>query len=108
MSSEPRVKIPAEVAAGEVFTIKTLFRHRMETGRRVDADGATVPRDIVNRFEARLDGELVFAVDLHPGVAANPYIEFTARIERPGTFALSWTDDAGEVVEVVRDVAVAG
>jgi sulfur-oxidizing protein SoxZ len=50
----------------------------MESGFRVGAEGRRLPRDIVRRFECQLDGELVFAADLFPAIAANPYLEFSA------------------------------
>lgn len=108
MASRPRVKIPESVAAGEVFTIKTLVSHRMESGHRTDSDGNPIPRDIINRFEARFNGETVFSVDIDPAIAANPFFEFSARVDEPGTFTFRWTDDAGEVIEHSEDVALTG
>ena len=113
MADKARAKVPDSVVAGETFTVKTLFRHRMETGHRPGDDGALVPRDIVARFEARYDvGDgapiELFAVDLGTGIAANPFFEFDARVARSGTLTLRWVDDAGEVTELVRDIAVRG
>lgn len=106
--SKPRVKIPKSVAAGEVITIKTLISHKMESGQRKDSDGNVIPRDIINRFEASFNGKPVFSVDIDPAVSANPYIEFTARVDEAGTFDMKWTDDAGTVTEFSQDVALKG
>lgn len=108
MAGKPRVKIPKSVAAGDVITIKTLVSHKMESGQRKDDDGNPIPRDIINRFEAKFNGETVFAVDIDPAVSANPYIEFTTKVDEAGTFTLTWTDDAGEVIEYTQDVALEG
>ena len=108
MAAKPRVKIPKSVTAGDVVTIKTLVSHKMESGLRKDSDGNTVPRDIINRFEAKFNGETVFSVDIDPAVSANPYIEFTTKVDEAGTFTLMWTDDAGEVIEYTQDVALKG
>jgi len=108
MAAKPRVKIPKSVAAGEVITIKTLVSHKMESGQRKDSDGNTIPRDIINRFEAKFNGEMVFSVDIDPAVSANPYIEFTTKVDEAGTFTLTWTDDAGEVIEYSQEVVLAG
>jgi len=86
--------------------VKTLVSHKMESGQRKDKEGNTIPRDIINRFEARFNGELVFSVDIDPAVSANPFLEFTTKIEEAGTFMLSWTDDAGEVIEYSQDIAL--
>ena len=106
MAAKARVKLPETARAGEIVTVRTLIRHRMESGHRRDASGELVARDIVNRFEATFEGETVFSVDLGTGIAANPYLEFTARIDAPGTFRFTWTDDAGGRVELEREIAL--
>ncbi|MEQ8659625.1 MAG: thiosulfate oxidation carrier complex protein SoxZ, partial [Gammaproteobacteria bacterium] len=74
---KPRVKVPKKVKAGEPFEVKVLISHKMESGQRVDeATGQKIPRMIINRFEARLDGELVFSATLYPAISANPYLAF--------------------------------
>lgn len=105
---KPRVKIPKSVAAGDVITIKTLISHKMESGQRKDKEGNPIPRDIINHFEASFNDKVVFSVDIDPAVAANPYIEFTSRIDEAGTFIMKWTDDAGEVTEHRQEVSLAG
>jgi len=108
MASKPRVKIPKSVAAGDVITIKTLIKHKMESGQRKDKEGNTIPRDIINKFEATFNGNVVFAVDLDPAISANPYLEFSSKIDEAGTFVLKWTDDAGTVIETSKDIALKG
>ncbi|MFK8083642.1 MAG: thiosulfate oxidation carrier complex protein SoxZ [Granulosicoccus sp.] len=105
---KPRVKIPKSVAAGDIITIKTLISHKMESGQRKDKEGNPIPRDIINHFEAAFNGQVVFSVDIDPAVAANPYIEFSTRIDEAGTFTMKWTDDAGEVTELSKDIALNG
>lgn len=89
------VNLPETVPRGAVIEIRAMLQHPMETGHRRDAGGRLVPRDIVTRFECRLDETLVFAADLHPAVAANPFIAFPLRAERAGTLVLAWTGDRG-------------
>lgn len=108
MAGKPRVKIPKSVTAGDVITIKTLIKHKMESGQRKDKEGNTIPRDIINKFEASFNGSVVFSADLDPAVSANPYIEFSARVEEAGTFMMKWTDDAGTVTEFSKDIAIKG
>ena len=106
MAAKPRVKIPKSVAAGDVITIKTLIKHKMESGQRKDKEGKTIPRDIINQFEASFNGNVVFSADVDPAVSANPYFEFAARVTEAGTFTMKWTDDAGTVIESSKDVAL--
>jgi sulfur-oxidizing protein SoxZ len=95
MATRTLIHLPKRVRAGEVFEIRTTLGHPMETGYRPDAEGRPVPRDLMTRFECRLDGALVFAADCHPAVAANPYLAFMLRAERSGTLVFSWDGDRG-------------
>jgi sulfur-oxidizing protein SoxZ len=72
----PRVLInlPERATRGEIIEIKTLIQHPMETGYRLDSNGARIPRDIINRFACTYNGEEVFRVELFPAIAANPFI----------------------------------
>lgn len=108
MASKPRVKIPKDASTGDVITIKTLIKHQMENGHRIDAQGNTVPRDIINYFEAAFNGNRVFHIDLGPSVAQNPYIEFPFRVTQTGTFVMKWIDDAGIVIELRSELQVNG
>jgi sulfur-oxidizing protein SoxZ len=103
---KPRVRVPKAAAAGEIIEIKTLISHEMESGQRKDRDGNLIPRHIINRFEAKFNGETVFASDLHPSVSANPYFAFFARVEESGTFEFSWTDDDGRVFTERAEITV--
>ena len=42
-----RVKVQKKASVGEVIEIKTLISHPMHSGRAVDADGKTIPRNII-------------------------------------------------------------
>jgi sulfur-oxidizing protein SoxZ len=106
MAERPRLKVPKEAKKGEVIEIKTLISHAMESGQRKDDSGALVPRKIINRFTCEFNGKPVFACDLEPGMAANPYFQFTVKVEESGTFRFSWTDDDGTVVTADEAIAV--
>ena len=88
------INIPA-ARSGEVIEIRATLGHPMETGHRPDSLGKLVPRNIVTRFECRLDGERVFGMDLFPAIAANPYIAFTLRAQRSATLTFAWEGDNG-------------
>ncbi|MBL8347670.1 MAG: thiosulfate oxidation carrier complex protein SoxZ [Rubrivivax sp.] len=89
------VTLPPRVRRGEPFEVRLLVAHPMETGHRADAQGQRVPRDILRRIECRFEGEQVFAADLHPAIAANPYVAFPLVVQGDGTLVVSWTGDRG-------------
>ncbi|MEO0543873.1 MAG: thiosulfate oxidation carrier complex protein SoxZ [Pseudomonadota bacterium] len=104
--SKPRVRLPKSASVGEVITIKTLIKHRMESGQRKDQDGNVVPRLIINKFECDFNGTPVFSCDIEPGVSSDPFFEFTAKVSESGSFNFKWTDDNGEVFETSKDISV--
>ena len=46
----------------------------------------------------------MFRADLEPAIAANPYFEFTAKMEESGTFTFAWTDDNGTVTTAEQGI----
>lgn len=106
MAEKPRLKVPKEAKKGEIIEIKTLLSHPMETGLRKDAAGNTVARKIINKFACEFNGKPVFSADIEPAVAANPYIQFTAKVDESGTFKFTWTDDDGSVTTTEEQIKV--
>lgn len=103
---KPRVKLPSTIAPGEVIEVKTMISHPMESGRRKDGEGNTIPRDIIHRFTARFDGAVVFAADWGPAIARNPYLAFSLKVERGGELAMEWEDDQGRTYATTRTLSV--
>ncbi len=97
--SRALIHVPPRARAGEIIEIRTLVQHPMETGFRPLPAGGFVPRLILRRFECIYDGAVVFAAELHPAVAANPYIAFRLRATRSGRILFRWIDDQGAVRE---------
>jgi sulfur-oxidizing protein SoxZ len=103
----PRVLVPSAAAKGEIFPVKTIINHQMETGLRHDAQGQVIPRKIINRFVCRYGGEVVFSVDLHEAISANPFIEFYLRATESGRLEFIWEEDGGGVYQLEHQLAVA-
>lgn len=103
---QPRVRLPAQARVGEIIDIRTLVSHAMETGQRRDQQGAIIPRDIIKRFVARFDGQEVFAMDLATAISANPYIAFSFKVEKAGTFEFVWINDAGDERKTTTELRV--
>jgi len=95
MATRAVISIPAAIKANEAFEVRATVAHAMETGYRSSDEGARLPRDLVRRFECRLDGELVFAADLFAAISANPYVSFWMRVGKAGELRFSWRGDNG-------------
>jgi sulfur-oxidizing protein SoxZ len=100
------IKVPESARRGEVIEIKTLISHAMETGYRRTQLGARVPRDIIRLFVCTYNGTEIFRAELHPAIAANPFIVFTTIASESGTIAFTWTGDNGFSVTESATVAV--
>ncbi len=103
---KPRVKVPKTAKKGDVIQIKTLIAHKMESGQRKDKKGAVIPRRIINKFEAKYNGEVVFSADWHPAISANPYLAFHTVATESGTLEFAWTDDDGSVYTKTAKITV--
>ena len=88
--------IPKSVKKGEIFTIKIVLSHIMETGYRRDISGKVIPRNIVHALHCTYDNAVVFKADLTQAIAANPYFGFTTTATRSGPVIFSWRDDEGK------------
>jgi sulfur-oxidizing protein SoxZ len=101
-----RVQVPSAAAKGEVLLIKTLINHQMETGLRHDEQGNVIPRKIIKKFICRYNAVVVFSVDLHEAIAANPYIEFYLRATETGQLEFAWEEDGGGVYVLAHHLTV--
>ena len=100
------VNVPARARRGEIIEIKALVSHPMETGYRRTQVGATIPRDIIRRFVCTYNGTEIFSADLHPAIAANPFLAFSTVATESGTIAFSWTGDNGFAVTESASITV--
>ena len=55
--AKARVKVPKSVKKGQVFEVKSLISHKMETGlRKNKKTGKKIPRNIINKFTVNYGG----------------------------------------------------
>ena len=102
-----RIRFPRDAKRGEVIRVRVLIQHPMETGYRVGADGAKVPKNVIRSLVCRYNGVEVFRAELSPGIAANPYLEFPLVAADSGQLEFTWVDDAGERGSATEPITVA-
>jgi sulfur-oxidizing protein SoxZ len=101
-----RISVPAQVRKGEVVRIGILIQHAMETGYRLDGANQRVAKNVIRSLVCTLNGTELFRAELSPGIAANPFIQFPAKLEEGGELQFSWVDDAGEKGAASQSVKV--
>ena len=105
MAARTLINVPPKAKRGDVIQIKTLISHIMETGFRHGTMGELIPRDIITSMSCKYNGEEIFATQLYPAIAANPFITFHTVATESGTLAFHWIGDNGfEVTEEAKIV----
>jgi sulfur-oxidizing protein SoxZ len=104
--AEALINVPARAKRGDIIEIKTLISHVMETGYRRNQLGVRVPRYIIRLFVCTYNGTEVFRAELHPAIAANPFIVFSTVATESGTLAFQWTGDNGFSVTESATISV--
>lgn len=90
------VLIPrSTIRKGDIVTLKAIIAHPMETGYRRTEQGGEIPRNIIRHFSCLYDGAEIFSCDLHPAIAANPFLAFTTIATRTGPLTFIWSGDNG-------------
>ena len=102
----PRVQVPSAAARNDVFQVKTLITHPMDTGLLRDGQGTVIPRKIINAFVCRYNGVEVFRADLPEAVAANPSIEFSLWATESGRLDFVWEEDGGAIYALAHQLRV--
>ena len=91
-----RVQIPPSLRRGEVFEIRVLLQHPMETGYRFDLSGSAVPKNVIHTLTVHYAGQLIFSAQMSTGISANPFVSFYTRATHTADLLLAWEDDMGQ------------
>lgn len=91
------IKIRARIK-GDVCEVKSLIKHKMETGLRKDSKtGKVIPAHFIQEVNCEHNGNSVMSANWGTAISANPYLSFSFTGAKKGdTFKLSWVDNKGE------------
>lgn len=107
MARPPRIWLSNETPAlGEVVRVRAQIVHVMESGLRLDALGALIPRNTLSHFTAKLGEDLILDWVPETAISQNPYIEFTFKARQSGTLTMVWSDATGTVAEARQEIIV--
>ncbi|MCC7414064.1 MAG: thiosulfate oxidation carrier complex protein SoxZ [Gammaproteobacteria bacterium] len=88
---------------GELVSVRALLSHPMETGRRRDTGGATVPAHYIERLTCEHNGRIVLDTAWGTGIARNPLLGFRLKGTAPGdVLRLHWVDNLGTEDAIVH------
>ena len=102
---QPRVIVPGNVAKGEVFQVKTMISHEMETGLRHDDHGEVIPRKIIN---VRLPLQRRRGVQRRSprGDRRQSVLRILLRATESGRLEFVWEEDGGDVYSLSHQLTV--
>lgn len=92
-----RLAVPKTAKTGEVFEIRTLISHPMESGLRLNNFNEYEPLRIIERIICRMNGETVFEATLEPAISTNPYLSFFLAARETSDIEVDWIDTTGDV-----------
>ena len=90
------IRIRARLMAGQAL-VSALVNHPMESGRRLDPQGQSVPTHYIETVQVRHNDRAILRADWGPWVARHPILRFQVPGARSGdTIELSWQDNRGD------------
>ena len=90
------MRIRAQASGGNAV-VRVLMSHEMESGQRRDAAGKIVPAWHISEVTASHNGKPVMTAEWGPGVAKNPYLQFTVKGAKAGDkITINWKDNKGD------------
>ncbi len=104
--SSARLQITARITHCDVFKIRLLVNHPMDSGFLRDIDGVLIQRNVIRHLLCTLNGREVFRVEPTTGVSANPLIEFYLRATESGEMLFRWVDDKAYIGELRHNLVV--
>ena len=94
MASKIRIRA---LMNGDVAQVKALIRHPMETGRRKDEQGNSIPAHFITEVEATVGDRTLMTARWGAAVSQNPFLGFRVEGVQPGDeLLIRYVDNQGE------------
>ena len=104
--STARLQLPARIVEGDVFKLRLLVQHPMDSGFLRDLDGVLIKRNVIRHLQCILNDKEVFRVEPTTGTSANPLFEFYLRATKSGELYFRWVDDKGYIGELRQKLVI--
>jgi sulfur-oxidizing protein SoxZ len=104
--SNARLQLPPRIVEGDVFKLRLLVNHPMDSGFLRDIDGVLIKRNVIRQLTCTLNNQEVFRAEPTTGIAANPLFEFYLRAVKSGELHFRWVDDKANIGEMRHPLVV--
>ncbi len=106
--ADARIQVATQIKRGDLFEVKVIIRHAMETGYRLTDEGKPIARNVIRLVTCHYNGVEVFRAETSSGLSANPFISFFVIARDSGELVLEWVDDSGVTGRERAAVTVTG
>jgi sulfur-oxidizing protein SoxZ len=104
--SNARIQLPPRIVEGDVFKLRLLINHPMDSGFLRDINGVLIKRNVIRQLTCTLNNQEVFRAEPTTGIAANPLFEFYLRATKSGELHFKWVDDKANIGELRHPLVV--
>jgi sulfur-oxidizing protein SoxZ len=104
---EARIRVPNQVARGDVIVVNAIISHPMNTGFFRDADGQPIPAYFIKDVVVSYGDQEIARFMWTSGVSRDPIVSFTLRADREAPLTMVWTDNKGGVFTQSADIKFA-
>jgi sulfur-oxidizing protein SoxZ len=101
-----RLQVPNRIIEGDVFKLRLLVQHPMDSGFLRDINGVLIKRNVIRQLTCTLNNQEVLRAEPTTGIAANPLFEFYLRATHSGELYFRWVDDKGYIGELRHNLVV--
>ncbi len=89
------VRVPKKIKKGDVFKVQMVITHPMETGRRKDRHGKTIPAHYITKVEFFFNDKKVTTLHTGPAISKNPYFAVMMKATESGKLTIKYEDNKG-------------
>jgi sulfur-oxidizing protein SoxZ len=101
---EARIRVPSQVARGDVIVVNAIISHPMNTGFFRDANGQPIPAYFIKDVVVRYGDQEIARFMWTSGISRDPIVSFTLKADREAPLTMVWTDNQGSVFTQSADI----
>ncbi len=100
------LRVPKEAKKGEIIRVQMVITHPMTPARKDPQTGQEIPAYNLTKLELLFNDKPVSTVNMGAGVAANPFMALTLKVEESGVVKIVYEDNKGGKWEKTADIKV--
>ena len=104
---DARIRIPDQIARGDLIIVNAIVVHPMDTGFFRTAEGQPIPAFFIKDVVVTYGDEPVARFEWTSGVSRDPIVSFTLTADKEAPLTMVWSDSKGVVYRHSVNIAFA-